>query len=212
MAKNKATFVTSAKVTLTYPNLLEPASQQGEESKRKYSVRLVIDPADTVTMGNYKKAVAELMSKEGEAFKKASAKNLPMKNADEYTRLDGATASEHEPFLKGKFFMNASSGENYPPDVRVLKNGQRLPATKEDLYSGMQGAVCVDLVSYEHAASHKKGVTAILRSVLKCYDGDRFTLRANADSDFSNLEIPADAGCSSATADQQAADDDDIAF
>lgn len=159
------TKVVTAEVRFSYLNVLEP--RQGENDKEpKYSVALLIDKDDTVTLGRFKTAVEEA-KKQG--LEKVWGGKLPAK-IDVPIR-DGDAERPDDPNYAGKYYVNAKTGVKYPPQVVKPVNGVFERITDPlDITSGDFGMATVNLFPYK--ASGNNGIGVALNAICLTRKGE----------------------------------------
>lgn len=108
----------------------------------------------------------------------ASKLTLPLRDGDEEFPDDEV--------YEGMWFMNANTGLNRKPGIRVLDNGQLVEALDEDdFYSGCYGAAAVSFFPYN--SNGNMGVACALNNVVRTKHGDRLAGGRSAEQDFDDL-------------------------
>lgn len=160
--------VKTRKVRLSYVNLAEP--KENQQGIPFYSVQVLVDKNDTVTINNFKAALEELR-RDPKSLSKVNnnpkALVLPFRDGD----TDTADYVTNNPEVyAGKFFFNAKNSKPVP--VYGLKKEKLEGFEIEDqVYSGSYGQVILGLYAYN--TSGNKGVGIGLNGVRKVADGDR---------------------------------------
>ena len=176
------TKVVTGKVRFSYCNIFEPREPQGG-GEAKYSVTLLIPKSDAQAKQLIDAAV-EAAKKNGVSTKwngkmpAASKLTLPLRDGDEEFPDD--------PNYRGMWFMNANTGLERKPGVRVLEHGQLAEALdNDDFYSGCYG--CATVGMYPYNVSGNMGVACGLNNVVKTRDGERLAGGKSAEEDFGDL-------------------------
>lgn len=142
----------TAKVRFGYVNVFTPTKQQ-DEDKEKYSVMVIIDKKDKVTLAALKEAIeeAKIVGKDKTWGGKIPAKlALPLRDGDE-ERPDS-------PELAGKYFLNAKSQQK-PGVVKRGEDGQPVKITEPmDFQSGDYGKASLALYPYSFKGNNGVGV------------------------------------------------------
>ena len=186
------TKVMVGKVRASYVHVFEPKSIDGDASKAKYSISLIIPKDNEVLIAKIKKAMSVayetgMQSKWG--GKKPLKAHNPLRDGDEERSDDEAYANS--------YFINASCKTK--PGVNKIKgyetgaDGKRKLITipvdsEEDVYSGC--CVYASVNFYPFDTSGSKGVACGLNNVLKVEDGPALGGRISAEADFSEVELP----------------------
>lgn len=174
MPKEKpATQVTTGKVRLSYVHIFEKYAFDSNPDKPQYSLCLLIDKADKVTLGNISRAIeaAKIAGKSSKWTNKIPPKLWsPLRDGD-------VEHPEDENFA-GHYFVNAKS--NQKPGI-VDRNLQPI-IEQEEVYSGCYGRV--SLTFFPFATSGNNGVGVGLNNVQKLAEGERLGGRTTAEEDF----------------------------
>lgn len=166
-------------VRFSYAHVFEKSSM-GENDRECYSVAVLIDKKDKVSLAKYEKALedAKQYGKE-EKWDNKIPKSLmgPLRDGDdEYD--DGNKGPEYQ----GKMFLNAKSFNKRPEVVDEDRNEILDP---EDFYSGCYGRVSIDL--YPYNTNGNKGVAAGLGNLQKLKDGENLGAGGStAEDDFAD--------------------------
>jgi hypothetical protein len=171
-----STKVVTGKVRLSYANLFQPRSQDGQDPK--YGTALLIPKNDKETIAKIKAAI-EAVKADPAALAKWGGKVPP--NLSTPLR-DGDIDRPDDPVYAGCFFVNASSKQK--PGV-VDKDLNPIFDANE-VYSGCYARASVNFFGY--AVSGKKGVGCGLNNVQKIADGDVLGGRARPEDDFEKFE------------------------
>ena len=174
----KDTEVLIKNCRLSYANIWQPRIEE-DGSKGKYSVSLIIDKKDEVTIRRINNAIdaAKKVGKSKLANSQGFVpKNLktPLRDADEEGRTDEAYI--------GMMFLNATSKSK--PKI-VDRHVERI-TDEEEVYSGCYANVMVNF--YAYAVNGNKGIAAGLGNIQKVKDGERLGGGSNPEADFDALE------------------------
>ncbi|MBR2215994.1 MAG: DUF2815 family protein [Selenomonadaceae bacterium] len=174
----KDTEVRIQNCRLSYANIWNPRIEE-DGSKGKYSVSLIIDKKDEVTLKRIKLAI-EAAKKQGKS-KLANAQGYipkdlktPLRDADEEGRIDEAYV--------GMMFLNATSKSK--PKI-VDRHLERI-TDEDEVYSGCYANVIVNFYAYK--VNGNKGIAAGLGNIQKVKDGERLGGGSNPEADFDELE------------------------
>lgn len=181
MAKLNGTKVITNKVRLSFVHVLEPhAMEEGQE--KKYSAMLLIPKDDKETLGYMKKAIkAAYEANKGDKLKGVKFEKLKTTLRDGDEEMD----IEERPEFEGMMFMNVSSKTK--PQVVKREDGILVKTEDpDDIYSGVYAIVSINFYAFNTAGN--KGVTAGLNNIMTTGKGDFLGGRANAESDFGDLE------------------------
>ena len=169
-------------VRFGYVHVFSPRAKE-DGSEDKYGVQLLIPKSDAQAKQLIDAAV-EAAKKNGVSAKwngkmpAASKLTLPLRDGDEEFPDD--------PNYQGMWFMNANTGLERKPGVRVLENGQLAEALdNDDFYSGCYG--CATVGMYPYNVSGNMGVACGLNNVVKTRDGERLAGGKSAEEDFGDL-------------------------
>lgn len=171
--------VVTGKIRFSYVHVFEPSSMDGT-SEEKYSVCVIVDKKDKVTLGKIEKAIAEA-KEEGKAKKWGGKIPGNLKTP----LRDGDIEREDRPEFVGKYFFNCSSKSK--PEV-VDENLNPI-MDRAEFYSGCYGRVSVNFFPYDSNGS--KGVAAGLNNCQKLADGDNLTGKTSAMDDFADDDFMA---------------------
>ena len=171
-----STKVITGKVRLSYANLFQPRSQDGQDPK--YGTALLIPKSDTETIKKINAAIAAVKA-DPQALAKWGGKIPP--NLSTPLR-DGDAERPDDPVYAGCFFVNASSKQK--PGV-VDKNLDPVMDASE-VYSGCYARASINFFGY--AVSGKKGVGCGLNNIQKLADGEPLGGRARPEDDFEKYE------------------------
>jgi hypothetical protein len=164
------TKVITGKVRFSYAHVHEPkAIQEGQEPK--YSVSILIDKSDKVTLGKIEAAIDAAMEEGKAKFGGKIPKNLklPLRDGDEEREDDENYA--------GKMFVNAASktkpGIVGPDREAIMSN--------DEFYSGCYGRASLNFYAYD---VQSKGIACGLNNLQKLEDGPRLSGGSSAEDDF----------------------------
>lgn len=173
----KATTITTGEVRLSYEHLIEPYSMDGDPTKAKYSVTLLIPKSDTATKARIDAAIQAAIQ-EGQTGKWGGAKVLqpaiPIHDGDGIRQNGEAFGPE----CAGHWVMTASSKQRQ----EIVDTGLNPILDPTQVYSGMYARVCINFFAY--ANSGKRGVGAGLGPVQKTRDGEPLGGRITAEAAF----------------------------
>lgn len=152
------------KARLSYANVFEPRSFNGQDPK--YSVSLLVSKDDKETLKVISEAIAE--AKERDKDKRWKGKipsNLrtPVRDGDE-DRPDDENYTNH-------YFLNANADAKRPPRLLTRVKGEI--ATESDIYSGCYAIAIVNFYGYNTAGN--QGVGCGLVGLQKFEDGERLS-------------------------------------
>ena len=168
-------------------NLFEARAAEEGQAK-KFGCTLLVSKQDTATLAALEAAFVEACvaaSWGDEAKVRTMIQNglikSPVLNGDGPQGISKKTGERHQGF-EGHFFIRASSGENYPPQV-VDENVQKI-ATNDParLKSGDYGYAVVNAFSWEHPKTGK-GVTFNIGAFQKIKSGDSLGGGGGVDTD-----------------------------
>jgi hypothetical protein len=147
----------------------------------KFSVQVIVDKkSPDVKLIN---AAMRAAAAESKATKALDYDTLDLILRDGDNPKENKKKAAH---LLGKFFFNASCGEDYPPQVVGStidpETGKLERLTKRDIKSGDFGAVTVNFYGYDSKGN--QGVSAGLRNIQKLATGESLAGAADADEDF----------------------------
>lgn len=151
----------------------------------KYGVQLLIPKSNTEAI--------KLINEAAEMAKKTPPKKNGWgnKSAAAIAKLkpnlrDGDEENPGDPTYEGMWFINANTGLERKPGIRVLENGQLVEALDEDdFYSGCYGAATISFFSYNNNGN--VGIGCALNNVIKTRDGVRLAGGHTAEQDFDDL-------------------------
>lgn len=185
MAKINGTKVITNKVRLSFVHVLEPhAMEEGQE--KKYSTMLLIPKDDKETIKYMKQAIkAAYEAAKSDKLKGVKFDKLKITLRDGDDEMD----IEERPEFEGMYFMNVSSKTQ--PQVVKREDGMLVKTdSPDDVYSGVYAIASVNFYAYNTAGN--KGVSAGLNNILTTGKGDYLGGRANAESDFGDLDWDAE--------------------
>lgn len=164
------TKVITGKVRFSYAEVFEPKAVK--DGPLKYSVSLIIDKKDKITLAKIADAVEAALEQGKSMWGNRTQKNLklPLRDGDEDREDDEAYV--------GAMFVNASS--NSKPSI-VDADLEKL-MDKEEFYSGCYGRASVNFYPFNHSGS--KGVACGLNNLQKLEDGEALAGGATAEEDF----------------------------
>lgn len=180
MAKVNGTKVVTDKVRLSFVHVIEPSAFEGQEPK--YSAMLLISKDDTSTLKAIDKAIKTAYE---------GAKNDKLKGV-KFDRLkttlrdgDEEMDTEERPEFENTMFINVSSKTK--PQVVKREDGM-LVKTEDpnEIYSGVYAIASINFYAFNTAGN--KGITAGLNNLLTLCKGDFLGGRANAESDFADVD------------------------
>lgn len=161
MADANSTKVATGLVRFSYAHVFEPASINGDDDNKKFSVSILIPKKDKKTLAKIKAAI-EVAKKQGAAAKWGG--KIP-KRLKEPLR-DGDIDKEDDDNYIDCFFLNANS--NTKPGIIDLNREAILDTT--EFYSGCWGRACITFYPFD--VSGNKGIACGLNSLQKLKDGE----------------------------------------
>lgn len=168
----QTTKVVTGKIRMSYVNIFKPkAMNEGQEPK--YSMSILIQKTDKVTLGKIKKAI--------EAAKQTGISSWGGKiPANLRTPLrDGDAERPDDEAYEGCYFINANSLQK--PGIVDRDCVEILDPT--EVYSGCYGRVSLNFFPYN--SNGNRGIGCGLQNVQKLADGESLGgARASAESDF----------------------------
>lgn len=176
-------------VRFAFCHLAEPYAFD-ETQQKKYSLNILIDKEDKVTLGavqaNYKQAVERGIEQFGQAFQRKATPLKREAGSDKGLLIDCDADDRYNTNkeYKGKYMMALKS--TTAPDVLTKQTGltKLTPEEiKENVYSGCYGKVTFNCYPYNKIAT---GVAAGLGNVFKTRDGDFMGGRVAGATDFSD--------------------------
>lgn len=161
-------------VRASYLHVWEPQAMEGS-TKKKYSVSLIIDKADTITLDKIRKGI-ELAKANGLTTKFGGS----IRPTDKMPLRDGDVERPNDDAYKNSYFLNASCSETQPP--QVVDANRRPIVDKSEAYSGMY--IRANINFYAFNTNGNRGIACGLNHIQKIKDGDPLSGRMNADSAF----------------------------
>lgn len=164
------TKVITGQVRFSYANVFEPKAATAE-AEPKYSVSIIIDKEDTVTLQKIEDAIqAAIESGKGKWGNKIPKNlKLPLRDGDD---------RDDDEAYEGKMFVNASSKTK--PGI-VDAELQKL-MDQEEFYSGCYGRASLNFYAFN--VSGNKGIACGLNNLQKLEEGDRLSGGDTAKEDF----------------------------
>lgn len=164
-------------VRFSYAKVFEPDTFMGQ-GEPKYSVSILIDKNDKVSLSAlqkaYSAAIEQGKEKYGPSFK------VPTKILGQ--RLHDGD-DKGDPAYEGCYYINA---KNKRKPAIIDKNKQPIIDDPDTFYSGCLGRVIVELYAY---GGNSKGIAISLGNIMKVADGERFGGgSSSADEDFKEFE------------------------
>lgn len=181
MYQNNPTKCLTGEVRLSYAHLDQPYSgNNGGEPK--YSAALLIPKEDTTTEADIRAAIKAAYEQGVKDKWKGMRPQMryPVIYDGDGVRMNGTPFGEE---CKGHWVVTASSKQK-PQCVHISNVHAELLPT--DVYSGMYARVTINFFPYDSNGS--RGVGCGLGNVCKTRDGEPLSGRANAESDFADLE------------------------
>lgn len=177
--KPKAIKVTTPKFRVSFPHLHEPAGMEGQE--KKYSIVMLF--AKDSDMSWAKNAINQCMTERFGADKAKWPKGIknPIRDGD----------AKESPMAgyQGAYFLTARSKDK--PGV-VDAKCQDIIDVRNEVYAGCYARCTCAFYYYDKAGN--KGIGIALNNVQKLADGEKFSGKADAKSEFSPVEGEASAG------------------
>jgi len=166
-----STKVTTKKVRFSFANVFQPKAMS-EGQPKKYSVALLIDKDDEVTLKRIKDAIEEAKELGKSKWGNKIPKNLKI------PLRDGDSESDSEAY-EGKMFINANSSNR--PGV-VDRDLSAILEEDDEFYSGCYGRAGINFYAFD--VNGNKGIACGLNNVQKLADGDRLSGGTSAAEDF----------------------------
>ena len=181
---NANTKITTGMVRLSYVQLTNPQSRNGEEPK--YSVTVLLPKSDVATKQRIDQAVEAAIQKGVSTWGgRPPQVNTPIHDGD------GARPSDGMPYgseCKDHWVFTAST-KNKPGVVDANLSEIINPM---EIYSGMYGRVSVSFFAYN--SNGRKGVGCGLNNVQKLQDGEPLSGSSTPEEDFATPYSPPAAG------------------
>lgn len=179
MAKVNGTKVITNKVRLSFVHVIEPHAFEGNEPR--YSAMLLIPKSDKETLNAIQKAIKAAFEGGKDKLKGVKFDRLKTTLRDGDEEMD----TEERPEFADHMFINVSSKTR--PQVVKREDGILVKTEDPDeIYSGVYAMASINFYAFNTAGN--KGVTAGLNNILTTCKGDFLGGRANAESDFGDLE------------------------
>lgn len=167
--KYQDTKVTTGVVRFSYVHVFEPDSM-GDNAEKKYSVALLIDKKDEVSLSKIQAAVDAAV----EALKRQLGGKLPTKVK---LPLNDGDEKDDEAY-QGHWYLNARSTRR-----PVVVDKKKEPIfDPEELYSGCYGRASVTFFPFN--VNGNRGVGCALNNVQKLRDGERLAGGSDPNVDF----------------------------
>lgn len=168
--KRKGAKVVTGMVRLSYANVHEPRSIEGQEPK--YSASLIIPRSDTATIKAIQEAIEEAkeLGKTKWGGKIPTGLKIPLRDGDEDRPDDAAYADS--------YFVNANSARK--PEIVDLQGNRDLGPN--DVYSGCYARVSINFFAY--SAAGNRGIGCGLGNIQKLDDGQPLGGFSRAEDDF----------------------------
>lgn len=154
-----STQITTGKVRFSYAHLFTPKTAPGSDTP-KYSLSVIIDKNDTLTLGRINAAIEE--AKENGKAKWGG--RIPPKLKTPLR--DGDEDKPGDPTYAGKMFFNCSSTRQ--PGIVDKDLNPVIDAS--EVYSGCYGRVAVNFYPFD--TNGNRGIAAGLNHVQKLADGE----------------------------------------
>lgn len=163
-------------VRFSYAFVFKPF--RNEDGKEKYSVQLLIDKKDKVTLKKIKMAIQNAIEKGSAKLEgKIKGLKLPLHDGDE---------ERDDEVYEGKYFLTASS--DYPPGI-VGPDKEKILDQRE-FYSGCYGYAEINFYPFN---VKNKGIAVGLNNIMKTKDGDPLGgSKQSAEKAFKDIEVEED--------------------
>ena len=149
-----------------YPKLVTP--EANDRGQLKYNMLFAWDINDG-SQNAISQSINEFLMTAKQKFAPtipAEHFNIPVKKWGVYQRMDGKPVHG---FLENSFWLNASSGEQFPP---VVVDGQQQPVVNPaEIYSGRN--VLFNFSFYMYSANGKNGIATNIGAVMLQEGGDK---------------------------------------
>ena len=148
-----------------------------EGGKPKFSVSLIIQKSDSVTVGKIRAAIEEAY-RDGQSKLKGNGKSVPALSTLRTPLRDGDIDRPDDPAYANSYFVNANS--TTAPGVVDANRNEILD--KSEVYSGCYGRASISFYAFN--ANGNKGIACGLNNLQKIKDGEPLGGKASAESDF----------------------------
>lgn len=177
---NKKTKVVTGIVRLSYANVWEAVSINGNTPK--YGVSIIIPKDDKKTIDDINAAIDAAIE---EGIGKFGGKK-PNKNAIKIPLRDSDAEGKEDPAYQNSYFVNANS-LSAPQIVDTQVNPI---LDRNEVYSGCYARVSINFYAFN--SNGNKGIACGLGNIQKVKDGEPLGGRSNAADDFGGIDITAD--------------------
>lgn len=172
---NPTKVITGIDTRWSYANVWDPKSING--GKPKYSVSLIINKSDTVTIEKIKSAI-QAAYEEGESKLKGNAKVCPALDAIKTPLRDGDKERPGDAAYQNAYFINANSAT--APGI-VDANLQPI-IDRSEVYSGVYGRASINFYAFN--SNGNRGIACGLNNLQKIRDGEPLGGKSRAEDDF----------------------------
>lgn len=186
------TRVLTAKVRFSYAHVFEAVSMQ-EGQVPKFSVALLINKSDTITLNRIKAAIEaakeEGISKYSEKVQRLIKAKKSIPGNFKYPLHDGDEEREDNEEYADKMYINASN-KHQPHIVGTAKDDEGLFEVlydDDDFYSGCYGRATLNFFAFNNQS---QGVGCSLENLQKLADGERLgAARESAEDAFRENDL-----------------------
>lgn len=174
-----STKMITGTVRLSYANVWK-ATAIGDSEEKKFNTTILIDKTDKATLDAIAVAVeaAKELGKTKWGGKIPKNLKLPLRDGD----IDKPESDEYA----GMMFLSAS-GKQKPG---IVDRNRKEITDESEVYSGCYCRLSLNFYAFD--VKGNKGVGVGLNNIMKIKDGEAFSGRASAESDFADIEVEDD--------------------
>jgi len=160
-----------------------PPLQEGQEAK--YKIGMLFDKSDKKTVAALKEIIKTADDLLKARFPKLSPKACQpwLRNGDTDDSLSGGSNPD---LFAGMYYAQAKSKD--PPGIVDRK--RKLIVDPDEFYAGCYAIASCAMFTYDKAGN--KGAGLLLNNIMKLRDGERLAGKRDPESDFADVEVPAD--------------------
>ena len=173
--KNPMKVITGPQTRWSFCNVWEAKSING--GTPKYSVSLIIQKSDTVTVDKINAAIQAAYT-EGESKMKGNGRSVPPLSSIKTPLRDGDMERPDDEAYKDSYFINANSA-TAPGIVDADRN---VILERSEVYSGVYGRASINLYAFN--SNGNKGIACGLNNLQKIKDGEPLGGKSRAEDDF----------------------------
>ena len=168
------TKVVTGVVRLSYANVWEPKSING--GAEKYSVSLIIQKADTKTLGAIQKAIDAAIDEGRGKF----GGKVPSKATLKLPLRDGDVDRPDDEAYTNCYFVNANSSS--APEI--VDKSLNSVLNRSEVYSGVYARVSINFYAFN--SNGNRGIACGLGNIQKVRDGEPLGGKTSAADDFTS--------------------------